>query len=464
MLRAQLLFAEGDRYSQRLLEETERNLRGLRFLREPSIRVTAVHDGLVDIEVLTHDVWTLQAGPSFSRSGGANRSSLSFEDTNFLGHGKTIKLDVSSNVDRNATSFEWRDANIMGGRWQDDLYWSDTSDGRVRSVQLWRPFYALDVRRGYGMYAADGSRIDTRYRLGVGYDSYQHLDKSASVYFGWSGGLQRGRTRRLTLGWSLAQDDFAPLLNSTLLPVPQNRHLKYPWLRLDLISDHFQTTRNLDLIARTEDQQFGLSGSLLLGYAATGLGADRNATITNGSVAYGRAWRASQQLFLNAAVLSRLEQGQSRDLRSSARVSWYWRSGARTVTHARLFLARGSQLDLDHYYELGGDNGLRGYPLRYQVGTGLTQFKLEERVYTPWSLWRLLDIGGAAFVDVGRVHGSNPVGAPNLGWLKDVGIGLRLGNSRSSLGNVIHVDLATPLDGERRIDKLQLLVGTEATF
>jgi outer membrane protein assembly factor BamA len=464
VLRAQLLFNTGDLYSLRLLQETERNLRELNFLREPSVRVSGVRDGLVDIEVLTHDVWTLQLGPSFSRSGGTNNSSLGIEDTNFLGYGKTIKLDFSSNVDRNASSIEWRDPNVLGSRWRDNLYWANTSDGRERRVDVWRPFYALDVRRSVGLSVADAERIDTRYRLGATYDSYAHRQQFTSSWFGWSGGLRHGMTRRLTVGWTLLEDDFEALPAATLLPVPQNRRLEYPWLRLDWISDHFHTTHNLDLIARTEDQQFGFSGSVLLGMATTSFGADRNATIIDGAVAFGRQFRASQQLFLNGAVLSRLEQGHARDVRSSVSAAWYWRSSAHTVMHSRLYLARGSGLDLDHYYELGGDNGLRGYPLRYQMGSGVTQFKLEARVYTPWSLWRLLDIGGAAFFDAGRVHGGNPLGVPDLGWLKDVGVGLRLGNNRSSLGNVIHIDLATPLDGEKRLDKLQLLVGTEATF
>jgi len=101
--------------------------------------------------------------------------------------------------------------------------------------------------------------------------------------------------------------------------------------------------------------------------------------------------------------------------------------------------------------------------LRYQLGTGDAQFKIEERVYTPWSLWRLLDIGGAVFFDGGRVWGGNPIGVPDLGWLKDAGIGLRLGNNRSSLGDVIHIDLATPLDGHN-LRALQLLLSTQATF
>ncbi len=134
------------------------------------------------------------------------------------------------------------------------------------------------------------------------------------------------------------------------------------------------------------------------------------------------------------------------------------------MAHAKLTLARGAALDLDHYYSLGGDSGLRGYPLRYQLGSGFTLLKLEERLYTGYSLWRLFDIGAAAFFDAGRVHGANPLGAPDLGWLKDVGIGLRLGNSRSSLGAVIHIDLATPLDRRDGVRALQWLVSTEATF
>jgi len=116
---------------------------------------------------------------------------------------------------------------------------------------------------------------------------------------------------------------------------------------------------------------------------------------------------------------------------------------------------------------LGLEAAGRGQSLTsaYAVATGesLAQLKIEERVYTDWSLWRLFNIGGAAFFDAGRTYGSNPIGVPQLGWLRDVGVGLRLGNDRSSLGNVIHVDIATPLDGEN-LSRLQFLVSTEATL
>jgi hypothetical protein len=45
-----------------------------------------------------------------------------------------------------------------------------------------------------------------------------------------------------------------------------------------------------------------------------------------------------------------------------------------------------------------------------------------------------------------------------------MGIGLRIGNTRSGLGNVIHVDLALPLDGDSSTDKVQLLIHTLEKF
>jgi hypothetical protein len=45
-----------------------------------------------------------------------------------------------------------------------------------------------------------------------------------------------------------------------------------------------------------------------------------------------------------------------------------------------------------------------------------------------------------------------------------LGFGLRLGNSRSGLGNIIHIDIAFPLDGDPSIKRVQFLVTTKATF
>jgi hypothetical protein len=43
-------------------------------------------------------------------------------------------------------------------------------------------------------------------------------------------------------------------------------------------------------------------------------------------------------------------------------------------------------------------------------------------------------------------------------------VGLRLGNSRSALGNVLHIDLAFPLQGDRSIKSMQIIVETKKSF
>ena len=113
---------------------------------------------------------------------------------------------------------------------------------------------------------------------------------------------------------------------------------------------------------------------------------------------------------------------------------------------------------------LGADNGLRGYPLRYQSGTRRALFTVEERFYTDLYVWQLFRVGGAAFLDIGRAWGGDNVNALNPGWLRNVGVGLRVVSVRSAFSNVLHVDLAFPVDATADIKKVQLNVKTKASF
>ena len=147
--------------------------------------------------------------------------------------------------------------------------------------------------------------------------------------------------------------------------------------------------------------------------------------------------------------------GEGRFYLETSRYSKFFASVSGAVTE---------QLDPELQLTLGGDNGLRGYPLRYQAGTARALLTLEQRYYTKWYPFRLFHVGAAAFFDMGRTWGTDVTGADSLGLLRDVGIGLRLGSSRSSFGNVVHIDLAFPLDGDDDIDSVQLLVTTKGSF
>ena len=466
VIASQLLFKSGDRLSTRLVEETERNLRDLRYIREPSVRAVRCDAGTVDLEVAVREVWTTNPGVSFERSGGKNAGGVKLQELNLLGLGKQLTFELASDADRSFYTVHWRDPGVGGSRWINDLAFSDSNDGQGWSLLLEQPFYSLDARWSFGTYLQQDESVEPVYRLGERVAGYARQTEFAEVRYGRSGGLFNGWSRRTTFGlrrehatFERAQDEPAPEM------LPQNRRLDYPFMRFEAVQDDFETTRNRDQIARTEDQRFGLRYSLELGWSTPALGADRNALLAHAQAS--RGWRIGddESLFADATLTTRVEGGALVDGLMSGSLRYYRPTGRNGVFYAGLAGTAGHELDVDHELSLGGDTGLRGYPLRFQTGSVTALLTVEQRYFTKYSLWRLADVGAAVFFDVGRAWGETASGpSENYGLLKDVGFGLRLGSTRSALGNVLHIDVAFPLDGPTSLDSVQFLVQTKRSF
>jgi outer membrane translocation and assembly module TamA len=133
----------------------------------------------------------------------------------------------------------------------------------------------------------------------------------------------------------------------------------------------------------------------------------------------------------------------------------YYASGSYSVVH---------NPDTPNALQLGGDSGLRGYPLRYQSGERRALFTLEARYYTDWYPFRLFRVGGAVFYDLGRAWGGDNTNMENPGWLNDVGFGLRFLNARTAFGSVLHMDIAFPLNREGDIKSMQFVVRTKVAL
>jgi hypothetical protein len=463
---AHLLFAPGEPISQRLIDETLRNLRDLRYIREPAVQVYDCRDGTATIEIAVREVWTTNPGISFGRTGGKNSSGVKLEELNLLGHGKQLSFELSYDADRSSYTLHWHDPDVAGSRWVSDVAYRDSDDGQGWGLRFERPFFSLDSRWSTGLALADDETIEPVYRLGERVAGYGLHAEYAEFRFGRSQGLQDGWSRRMIFGLRREHADFAATADESPPAVlPEDRHLDYPFVRIEGIEDDFATIRNRDQIARTEDQEFGLHYALELGWSATVLGADRNAALIRADI--GRGWRLGldDTIFADAALTTRLEGGSPVDSLLLASLRYYHPTGKNHLFFAGAFAAAGHELDADHELTIGGDSGLRGYPLRYQAGSGTALVTLEERFFTKYQLWKLADVGAAIFFDMGRSFGDGVFGpSENLGVLKDVGFGLRLGSTRSALGNVIHFDVAIPLDGDQSIDNVQFLIQTKRSF
>lgn len=465
VIRQQLLFREGDPFSKRLLEESARLLRANDYLYTATVEPLSYANGVVDIVVRTRDLWTLTPGASISRSGGENEWRVSLSEKNLLGRGGRLRLVYEEDVDRQATTFEYSDRNF-GHSWVDvALALSDKSDGNTFMLDVVRPFYALETRWSAGFNFLDDQREDRLYELGEEVAEYRHDSDYFTVFGGWSDGLKDGWVRRWTAGIVYDDQSFSEVAMPELPAVlPEDRRLVYPYIAFELLEDDFEVTSNREHIGRPEDFYMGQRLTLSLGYANEAFGSDRNSLVYSMEASRGLGQIQSKALFLSANASGRIDGSDAVNTVTGIGARYY-----NQISNKRLFFMTveaklGHDLDLENPIELGGNTGLRGYPLRYQAGDASLLFTIEQRYYTDWYPFRLFRIGGAIFADVGRTWGNNPVGADSLGWLKDVGFGLRFGPTRGGDHEVIHLDVAFPLDGDPSIDDVQILLESKASF
>jgi outer membrane protein assembly factor BamA len=458
----QLLFHSGDRYSRHLLDESERILRQDRYLYDVEIRPVRYAGNRVDVEVVTRDVWTLNVGANLGRSGGVSSTGFQLQDTNLLGTGKSVTLAHSSNVDRTSSLLQYNDAAVLGSRVRLDAGYSDNSDGNVRHLELGRPFYSLDARWSVQLNALNADQVDTHYELGHIASGFRHQQDRFEVMGGLSSGLRNGRADRWSAGFTYLRDRFS--MTDRYVPtgsLPEERVLSYPWIAWDRVPDNFLEAHDLDQLKRTEDLHLGTQLHARLGLASNALGSTEDAAIFDATAGTGWKPAADQTLLLSSGVTGRWGQDGAEDLLLNGGVRYYWRDWSDHLLFLTLEGGLARNLDPEKQLLLGGDNGLRGYPLRYQDGDAKLLFTVEQRFFTDYYPFHLVHVGGAVFFDAGRTWGG---GASQLGLLRDAGLGLRLSSSRSGLGNVIHIDLAFPLDGDPSIKSTQWLVTTKASF
>ena len=464
-----LLFHSGDRFERRLLDESERLLRTDRSLRDVEVRPVAWDGERVTVEVDARDAWTLNLGASFGHAGGTSSTRFSLEDVNFLGTGKRVLLDWRDDVDRTTTRLGYTDPAILGSRFRLAADYSQASDGGGWGLVLERPFYELDARWSAALDAASEDRVDSLYVLGHVANRFAHAAEHFELRGGISTGLAAGRVTRWSTGFTWQRDRFAAVDTEdgaadrvATTALPPDRTLAYPWLGWNWQRDDFHQTQNFELMGRVEDLQLGPRLHARLGFASPLVGADRNALLFDATAATAISPMPRGLLRFDAAASGRYERGGFAHTLLHGGVQAYWRDFGDDELYASIAGDVVHALDPDQQITLGGDNGLRGYPLRYQTGDARLLLTVEQRVFTDWYPLRLTRVGGAAFYDVGRAWGG-PEGAAR-GWLQDAGLGLRFAPTRTSRAAVIHLDLAFPLGGPADVQSVQWLVRSRSTF
>ncbi len=462
VIRRQLLIHSGDAYSPQSLKEAERILRENDYLSSAKISPTRYEDGFVDLEVVTVDAWSLTPSISFSRKGGHNSGGVEIEESNLLGTGTELKVGYRSGAVRDEHYLAYRDRQLGESWLQLDFGVASNSDGSAEHFLLQQPFYALDTKRSFGVAFHQFDELDPIYRLGEVESETRHETLTTELFYGWSDGLRDGWVRRWRAGLAYDEHRFTPDPLSTAPGEPVDRRDVYPFIGVEWLEDWYETTRNADHMAIVEDRHLGARISARLGYATSALGGEEEAWLLTAKASRGFRPTPKDTLMLFAGLDSRFAANNDDTYQLAAGARYYRRQSDKRLFVGELLADAGRRFDTDRIPMLGGDTGLRGYPIGYQSGDRRILLTLEQRVFTDWYPFRIFRVGGAAFFDAGRVWGGTD--GTDLGLLRNVGVGLRISSPRSSTGRMLHVNLAWPLDGPEDIRGAQLMIETRKSF
>ncbi len=460
VIAAQLLFASGDAFDVRKLQETARNLRANRYLRSATVTATQICDSTVDVLVQTGDNWSLIPGFNFSRAGGENSYSFKLSEINLLGFGKSLDLQLEFNPDRDQRVLQFVDPQLFGTRNQLTLQLQDNTDGDVRLLSVERPFYQLDARRAWSLSASDVTFIQRLYQDGFVSDQLAVATTRADANVGFSNGFNAGKVWRTRFGWRFERTRLAA---TTLFPEssPQAERLfSYPYIQLSYRQPQFIELSNLDVMGSVEDIDTGRSANVRIGIATELAGSSEDAIPY--SAIFRQGFRPDKRLL--ALMSMQLSGFQTNGSALNTIASLNARAFVFQSRKASLFVAGnvviGNELFAERQVVLGGETGLRGYPRRFQSGDRRARLTVEQRYFFPWYPLRAARIGAALFADTGSAWSSDT--EPQL--LSDVGAGLRIVGTRQADAKVMHIDLAFPLNVTGDIEKFQLVVSAKTRF
>ncbi len=458
VLEPQLLFATGEPYRARALHETERRIRANPYIHRVSVEPVRVCGERVDVRVETTDNWSLTPAISIGRRGGFTYYSYKIEEANLLGFGKHLSLAARKSIDRRQNELSYSDRHLFNSRHALGLRWQDNSDGGLREVTLTRPFYGFTGNLSWEIEALGREYRHSAYRDGEIAGQLDLAQDRYALRYGWSDGLADGAATRYGIGWTWEDTGYTGVDEATS---PPRRVLSYPSFTYQYVEERFIERTNLQSMETVEDVAIGHDLEASLGWSSSAFDANLDALVL--AVDYRVGVQPGRDhlglLDIGAGALLGESGVDNGELRLTGR--WYVAQSVRDTSYFSADLMLGDSLFPENEYTLGGDSGLRGYPLRIQSGDRRYLLSAEQRRFFDWYPLRLVRLGAALFADAGAAWFDGQR-APRA--LRDVGFGLRLVSTRQTGGKVLHVDFAFPLDARERVDSFQLVVEAKGRF
>lgn len=463
VVESQLLFKVGDPIIKQTIHESERILRQRKYFTNAYILPESVCGNEVDLLVVTQDAWVMEPEFSFSQKSGDTESGYGISDGNIFGTGNALSIGYSKNEQRSGVGYEFYNPYFLNKPIAVRAEYEDTSDGRNSLLNVSRPFYSLETPWAAGMRLEDISLVDMIRSRDDVVNEFRHQTLLNEVFLGKATDVTSDRTQRWLVGFTNEEHKFYAT-DETLQGLPLDYKLVYPWVEYQYHENKFGIFKNVNQIQRPEDIALGQNFSFRLGYGPESM--DNPDDVVRFKGEYINITDVADHHILEYEVTidgrQHLELTGMDSTILTTRMSYNFFQDEKNRWYARVNYDVGQ--DLAQYEELtvGGITGLRGYPVDYSRGKKRYVFTLERRYFSDFHIFNLLRVGTVAFFDMGKAWGLPD--QPYSPLLTNVGVGLRLSSTKIRVGNVVHIDIATPTSAKSGIDKYQLTIGAEAKF
>jgi hypothetical protein len=453
----EVLLKPGMPYDPALAAETARNLRALGIFRDVAVDTVRSDSGLT-LRVVTKDGWS--TFPIFDLTTAAGQSALAvgMAEANLLGLAATGLVRYSSNPDRTAWLFAFRQPRMFGGHVNVGLSLEERSDGRFIAGQVGRPFYSLSSRWALGGDATyfDGDVLVFANGILTPLETLSRqltlvrLDGARALRASPRGYVRLGLTAQLQSNSFLPSPVTVPRVDTTQVALGAY---------VSMLHARYAVVENVRSFGRAEDYAIGPSLRVGLLAAPSAFGYDEGG--------------AGMQLAASAGVLFPVGFAQVSGAANGLITGSGVDSGSvvlkgnlviqpsrRNAIIAGGFVGwqknpvPGTQFDLGLVY------GPRAYPLHAFTGDRGFLVAAEYRWTFAENLGGLLGMALGAFVDHGGAWYAGE--SPRTGT--DFGAGLRFGPSRSASPVLFRLDVAYRVEAAPFTAGWSLVFGEGFTF
>ncbi|WP_440876424.1 hypothetical protein [Thalassotalea sp. PLHSN55] len=447
------------------LAELERHLRARKFLRDARVSLDE-QQNVISIE--TWDNWSLLPTISFGRKGGESTYSLGIKERNLLGLGIDTEIETYSNVQRsgyrlvsNIPLFQKKNTHLA-------LRFADNDDGIQHAISLNKSFAGFHTKYAYRLGYNEEMRDDTIYQNGDEQSVFQHDMEHKELSYGWLVTNTKDYVLRYRAGFTQDQHLFSSISDyEEALPVtelPRDRDFLYPWFDVQYIEKDFKKKNNIHLISQIEDFNTGWQVHSRIG-VGDGSNEDSAWLFWQSQIHKGFSLYQDDLLLMKVALAGDIYQQGNNRLLANISTEYFYQLSEKWGFYLHNANTFSENQYLDRPVTMGGNTGLRGFPLQYQHGKKSVKFSSEIRYYPNINIYKLFDLAGTVFADAGRAFGGSIAENTDSGWLHSFGVGARIYSPHAGGNNhVIHIDFAFPQSSDPDIDSFEIRVEAKHAF